>query len=122
MTYCLAIQINDGLVLCSDSRTNAGPDRVSSYSKMHRFNVANERSLVLLTAGNLATSQAVVAQLHRDLADDNEMNIAKARYVSEVADYIGQISSVERAKYQKLDGPDVKGLMPVQRLFSAAKS
>ena len=89
---------------------------------MHRFNVANERSLVLLTAGNLATSQAVVAQLHRDLADDNEMNIAKARYVSEVADYIGQISSVERAKYQKLVAPTQKGLMPVQRLFSAAKS
>ena len=109
MTYCLAIQFNDGLVFCSDSRTNAGPDRVSTYSKMHRFNVANERSLVLLTAGNLATSQAVVAQLHRDLADDSEMNIAKARYVSEVADYIGQISSVERSKYQKLGGPDAEG-------------
>jgi putative proteasome-type protease len=109
MTYCLAIQFNDGLVFCSDSRTNAGPDRVSTYSKMHRFNVANERSLVLLTAGNLATSQAVVAQLHRDLADDSEMNIAKARYVSEIADYIGQISSVERAKYQKLGGPDAEG-------------
>ena len=109
MTYCLAIQFNDGLVFCSDSRTNAGPDRVSTYSKMHRFSVTRERSLVLLTAGNLATSQAVVAQLHRDLADDNEMNIAKARYVSEIADYIGQISSVERAKYQKLGGPDAEG-------------
>jgi putative proteasome-type protease len=37
------------------------------------------------------------------------MNIAKARYVSEIADYIGQISSVERAKYQKLGGPDAEG-------------
>ena len=109
MTYCLAIQFNDGLVFCSDSRTNAGPDRVSTYSKMHRFNLADERSLVLLTAGNLATSQAVVAQIQRDLAENSDMNIGKARYVSEIADYIGQISSVERAKYQKLGGPDAEG-------------
>ena len=109
MTYCLAIQFNDGLVFCSDSRTNAGPDRVSTYSKMHRFNLDDERSLVLLTAGNLATSQAVVAQIQRDVAENSDVNIGKARYVSEIADYIGQISSVERAKYQKLGGPDAEG-------------
>ena len=109
MTYCLAIRFNEGLVFCSDSRTNAGPDRVSTYSKMHRFNLNDERSLVLLTAGNLATSQAVVAQIQRDFAEKSDMNIGKARYVSEIADYIGQISSVERAKYQKLDGPDAEG-------------
>ena len=67
MTYCLAIALEDGLVFCSDSRTNAGADRVSSYSKMHRFSVPYDRSLVLLTAGNLATSQAVVSQIQRDL-------------------------------------------------------
>ena len=67
MTYCLAIALEEGLVFCSDSRTNAGADRVSSYSKMHRFAFPGERSLVLLSAGNLATSQAVVAQIHRDL-------------------------------------------------------
>ena len=39
MTYCLAIQLDEGLVFCSDSRTNAGADRVSTYSKMHRFAV-----------------------------------------------------------------------------------
>jgi putative proteasome-type protease len=86
MTYCLAIELEDGLVFCSDSRTNAGPDRVSTYSKMHRFSVPYDRSLVLLTAGNLATSQAVVARLQRDLEDDTELNIFNARYVSDVAD------------------------------------
>ena len=54
MTYCLAIALEEGLVFCSDSRTNAGPDRVSTYSKMHRFSVPYERSMVILTAGNLA--------------------------------------------------------------------
>jgi putative proteasome-type protease len=61
MTYCLAIELEEGLVFCSDSRTNAGPDRVSTYSKMHRFSVPYDRSLVVLTAGNLATSQAVIS-------------------------------------------------------------
>ena len=37
MTYCVAVALEEGLVFCSDSRTNAGPDRVSKYSKMHRF-------------------------------------------------------------------------------------
>ena len=50
MTYCLAINVNDGLVLCSDSRTNAGTDNVSTYSKMHIFGVDGERQMVVLSA------------------------------------------------------------------------
>ncbi len=106
MTYCLAIALNEGLVFCSDSRTNAGADRVSTYSKMHRFAVPSDRSLVLLSAGNLATSQAVIAQLQRDMNnEDAEFNILKAEYVSEVADYVGQISVAEQAKYANEGGP-----------------
>ena len=76
--------------------------------------VANE--LVLLTAGNLATSQAVVAQLHRDLADDNEMNIAKARYVSEVA------KSPFVPWTQLAGSPTQNDLAAIEQgLFSAAK-
>ena len=50
MTYCLAIKVNDGLILASDSRTNAGVDYVSTYSKMHVFDKPGERFFVLLTA------------------------------------------------------------------------
>ena len=106
MTYCLAIALEDGLVFCSDSRTNAGADRVSSYSKMHRFSVPYDRSLVLLTAGNLATSQAVVSQIQRDLEQDAEFNILKASYVSDVADYVGRLSVEEQGKYQEQGGPN----------------
>ena len=70
MTYCLAIKLDEGLVFCADSRTNAGPDQVSVYSKMHRFSVKNERQLVLLSSGNLATTQAVVSRINRDLRTD----------------------------------------------------
>lgn len=105
MTYCLAIAVEDGLIFCSDSRTNAGPDRVSKYSKMHRFSVAYDRSLILLSAGNLATSQAVVTQIQRDLEEDAKFNILKARYVADVADYIGEISVNEQARYTASSAP-----------------
>jgi putative proteasome-type protease len=105
MTYCLAIALEEGLVFCSDSRTNAGPDRVSTYSKMHQFSVPYDRSMVILTAGNLATTQAVISQIQRDLEDNTEVNIFNARYVSDVADYIGEISLAEQQKYAKKGGP-----------------
>lgn len=60
---------------------------------------------MLMTAGNLATSQAVLAQLERDLNEDAEFNIGKAAYVSEIADYIGELSIREQTKYSR-GGPD----------------
>ncbi|MGH8628669.1 MAG: peptidase, partial [Gammaproteobacteria bacterium] len=60
MTYCVAVALEEGLVFTSDSRTNAGVDRVSTYSKMHTFGRDGDRQFVLLTSGNLATTQAVL--------------------------------------------------------------
>ena len=57
MTYCVAIKIEDGLVFASDSRTNAGLDNVSTYSKMFTFNVG-DRAFVILTSCLLYTSDA----------------------------------------------------------------
>jgi putative proteasome-type protease len=99
MTYCIGIKLNEGLVFCSDSRTNAGADRVSTYSKLHRFSIVGDRQLMLMTAGNLATSQAVVAQIERDLKSDTSFNISKAEYVSEIADYIGELGVKEQSRY-----------------------
>lgn len=59
MTYCLGIRLRDGLVLASDSRTNAGVDRVSLVRKMQLFEGPGQRVFALLSAGNLATTQAV---------------------------------------------------------------
>jgi putative proteasome-type protease len=99
MTYCMGIRLKEGLVFCSDSRTNAGPDRVSTYGKLHRFSIPGERQLMMMTAGNLATSQAVVAQIERDLRQATKFNIATAEYVSDVADYIGELGLKEQSKY-----------------------
>ena len=57
MTYCLGICVEQGLVLASDSRTSAGVDYASVYSKMHAFKPAADRRVVLLTAGNHALIQ-----------------------------------------------------------------
>ncbi|SBO44866.1 20S proteasome subunit A/B [Cyanobium sp. NIES-981] len=67
MTYCVAFLLDAGLVFASDSRTNAGVDYISTYSKMHVFQPAPDRLFVLLAAGNLATTQAVLNQIQRDL-------------------------------------------------------
>ncbi len=105
MTYCLAIKIDEGLVFCSDSRTNAGPDQVSAYSKMHRFSVKGDRQLVLLASGNLATTQAVVTQINRDIVADTEHSIAKCTFLSEIADYVGRLCREIQEKYAPA-GPD----------------
>jgi putative proteasome-type protease len=63
MTYCVGLQIDRGLVFMSDTRTNAGMDSISSYRKMHVWEKPGERVIVLMTAGNLATTQAVVSLL-----------------------------------------------------------
>jgi len=75
MTYCIAVSVDEGLVLVSDSRTNAGIDSVSTYGKMHVFATHPDRKLVLLNAGNLATTQAVAEQLRRDKHENVPINL-----------------------------------------------
>ena len=59
MTYCIAMRLDAGIVFLADSRTNAGVDQISTFRKMTVFENPGERVLVLLTAGNLAVTQAV---------------------------------------------------------------
>lgn len=70
MTYCVAMNLAEGLIFASDSRTNAGVDHIACFRKMHLFETPGERSLVLLNSGNLATTQSVVSLLRKRLAHD----------------------------------------------------
>ncbi len=63
MTYCVGILLDEGVVLASDSRTNAGIDRVSTFRKMFTFEKPGERFFALLTAGNLSLTQGVISLL-----------------------------------------------------------
>ena len=71
MTYCIGILLDEGVVLASNSRTNAGIDRVSTFRKMFTFEKPGERFFALLTAGNLSLTQGVVSLLSEWLNNEN---------------------------------------------------
>ena len=63
MTYCVGMVLDRGLVLMSDTRTNSGVDNISVFRKMFRWSIPGERTIAVMTAGNLATTQAVISHL-----------------------------------------------------------
>ena len=99
MTYCVAIAVNDGIVFCSDSRTNAGIDQISTYSKMFQFGIDGQRQFVILSAGNLATTQAVIAQVNRDIEQNAALSLANVSNLLDASDYLGEISRTQQHKH-----------------------
>jgi len=71
VTYCVGILLDEGVVLASDSRTNAGIDRVSTFRKMFTFEKPGDRFFALLTAGNLSLTQGVISLLGEWLNTEN---------------------------------------------------
>jgi len=98
MTYCVAVSVDAGMVFCSDSLTNAGIDQVSTYSKMFRFGIEGEKQFVILTAGNLATTQATIAKIKSDIKQHAAENLLALNSIEEAADYIGDISREQQEK------------------------
>jgi putative proteasome-type protease len=99
MTYCVAIKVNAGVVFCSDSRTNAGVDQVSTYSKMYHFGTQGDRQLVINSAGNLATTQSVIAKIRKDIKEGAEVSLATLTSIHDAADYVGEISVAVQEKH-----------------------
>ena len=90
MTYCLGILLPVGLVLASDSRSNAGVDHVAQVEKMHLFTTPGERIIAVLSAGNLATTQAVVTELRQSSGSGNTGDdLRAARTLYDVAMMVG---------------------------------
>jgi putative proteasome-type protease len=107
MTYCVAISVGQGLVFASDSRTNAGPDQVSVYGKMHVLLEEQGRFFVLLSAGNLATTQAVRTRIRHDLEFDRKPNLKTVESMAEAAEYLGAINAGQRRKHAEGGETDV---------------
>lgn len=91
MTYCVGLRLNKGLVFMSDTRTNAGVDDIATVKKMHNWTVEGDRVITLMTAGNLATTQALVSLLNeRSMApQDRDPSILQAPTMFQVARLIG---------------------------------
>lgn len=93
MTYCLSMRVTDGLVFLSDTRTNAGVDNVSTYRKLFMYQPAPDRTIVIQSAGNLATTQQVIDLIDRDLANPAaKESLATGDRLADVALYLGRLS------------------------------
>ena len=109
MTYCVGMMLDKGLVLMSDTRTNSGVDNISVFRKMFTWNVPGERIITLLTAGNLASTQAVISQLEERMKEPDERDniILKSPTMFQVATEIGKLLRTIIAERQDSNG--VKG-------------
>ncbi|MBF0143688.1 MAG: peptidase [Magnetococcales bacterium] len=101
MTYCVGILVEEGVVLASDSRTNAGVDHIACYTKAHAFTWAGKRQMALLSSGNLATTQAVVSRLQREALHDDggSPSLATVSTLEEAAHYVGRTSIAVQEQY-----------------------
>ena len=109
MTYCIGYWLEKGLVLASDSRTNAGVDYISTYSKMYSVQPAPDRLFVILAAGSLATTQAVISWIRRDLDRPADLEAGGGKdlrhcdYLFEAAAYVGRVSvAVQKENEEQL--------------------
>jgi len=76
MTYAVAFRLERGLVFAADTRTNAGVDNIAQYKKLQIWRQPGDRVFVLLSAGNLAVTQAVVSLLNEHLAEQTDEEVA----------------------------------------------
>lgn len=103
MTYCLGIMTHQGLVMASDSRTNAGYDDVNVCQKMHQFVQPGERVFVLLCSGSLSLSQSVVTLLDRDFKQGTGLAAAPTMYdaARAVGEQIRRVSALDRSALER---------------------
>ena len=113
MTYCVAALVDEGIVFASDSRTSAGADNIAIFGKMVCWEVPGERVVVVLSSGNLSTTQSVIS-LMRMRSKDSEGNVRPdgvlgLKRMYEVADLVGRTLTevVDRAQSVRESGVDI---------------
>ncbi|MGI8943020.1 MAG: peptidase [Qipengyuania sp.] len=103
--------IDKGLVMMSDTRTNSGVDNISVFKKMFHWHVPGERVITLMTAGNLATTQAVISQLEErtKAPEDRDTSLLKWPTMFQVASEIGKLMRSTIEERQEANGARGKG-------------
>ncbi|MDY7099276.1 MAG: proteasome-type protease [Pseudomonadota bacterium] len=111
MTYCVGMVLAKGLVLMSDTRTNSGVDNISVFRKMFSWQVPGERMIAVMTAGNLATTQAVISQLEERTKEPDERNntLIKGPTMFSVATEIGRLLRTTIEERQNANGERGRG-------------
>jgi putative proteasome-type protease len=103
VTYCLGIVTNDGIVLASDSRSNAGYDQVNVCRKMHTFVQPGERVFVILSSGSLSISQSVITLLRSEFDAGEGLAQAKSLYNAAriVGECVRRVSDIDRTALER---------------------
>jgi putative proteasome-type protease len=103
VTYCLGIVTNDGLVLASDSRTNAGFDQVNTTRKMFWFEIPGDRVFVIMNSGSLSISQSVMTLLRDDFDQGRGLATAPSLYHAAriVGEVVRRVSETDRASLER---------------------
>ncbi len=102
MTYCVGMRLEAGLVFLADSRTNAGVDQVGTFRKLAVFENPGDRMMVMMTAGNLAISQAV-RQTVSAWVSENGTTIWNAPDMYEAARIVGEaVRAIYRQESSRL--------------------
>jgi putative proteasome-type protease len=106
MTYCVGLLLDEGMVLLSDTRTNAGLDNIATYRKMFHFEEPGERVISIVAAGSLSVTQTAIARLREAMDDEaatSETSILLAPTMLKVAEMVGStLSQVRREIGEKL--------------------
>lgn len=90
MTYCLALKLNAGMVFASDSRTNAGVDHIAMFKKMRTFINRGDRTIVILSSGNLSITQNAINLLEQQGRHPENRNIWNVESMFDVAQLLGE--------------------------------
>ncbi|PZP32926.1 MAG: peptidase [Roseateles depolymerans] len=109
MTYCVAMRLRAGLLFASDTRTNAGVDHIASFRKMHQFQIPHQREIVILNAGNLATTQSVISLLNQRLAGEGE-HLLNVPSLYDAAVLVGRTLKEVVARDSANGGPQNQGV------------
>ncbi|NYZ62469.1 peptidase [Luteimonas deserti] len=113
MTYCIGMNLAEGLVLASDSRTNAGVDHVRRAGKMRVLAEGGDRVVVTLSAGNLSLTQNALNLIeHRERQEPERASLRSAQSMFQVAQAIGDAMREIRARdeaYLRDGGIDPSG-------------
>lgn len=105
MTYCVGLLVKSGMVMLSDSRTNAGVDNISTYRKMAIWETPGDRVVVVMSAGNLAITQSAIQLMNEGMPQgDGRLSIKNVTSMYEAARLAGwALREVDR-----VDGPALR--------------
>ncbi|MET0372481.1 MAG: peptidase [Sphingobium sp.] len=105
MTYCVAVRVDQGLVMLSDTRTNAGMDNIARFRKSFTYMVAGERAMTLLCSGNLSITQGVKAIVGRAIKDSqvdpSVETILNCATMHRAAQLVGEAMRTMQSRYRE---------------------